>query len=490
MSKILPVILAGGSGTRLWPLSRELSPKQFLKLYGKHSMMQHTLKRLASLELEPAYIVCNEEHRFLVAEQFRELNASWGALILEPAGRNTAPAIALAALHALEKGQDPVMLVLPADHYIENNSGFCAQVAKGVELVQNDALMTFGIVPEYAETGYGYIKKGPSLAEGGSKDKTSAISGTTTSNISTSDATRVDKFVEKPDQQLAQSYLDSGDYLWNSGIFLFKASAYIAELKALRPDIYKKCKEAVSAGQLDMDFYRPGESFLSCPAESIDFAVMEHTERAIMLPLDVGWNDLGSWRALWDISKQNPQKNVEIGDVISKNCENTMVYAQSRLVATLGLNDLVVVETPDAILVANKSEVQNVKEIVDEIKSSERTEHATHTRVYRPWGSYETVELGQRYQVKRITVSPGSTLSLQMHHHRAEHWIVVRGTAQVECDERTFRLSENESTYIPLGSKHRLSNPGKMELDLIEVQVGSYLGEDDIVRYEDKYGRG
>jgi len=434
-------------------------------------MFQHTLNRIQSLDLDAAYVVCNEEHRFLVAEQFREQDQEWGALILEPAGRNTAPAIALAALHALEQGQDPVMLVLPADHYIEDEKTFCAQVSKGLELVENGELMTFGIVPVRAETGYGYIRKGVTLAVN-------------------PEATAVDKFVEKPDADTAQSYLDSGEFLWNSGIFMFKASAYLRELETFCPDIFRVCKKAVAGSQLDLDFHRPDACFLDCPSESIDYAVMEHTTRGIMLPLDVGWNDLGSWSALWDISEQDEQGNVNIGDVISKNCSNTLVYAQSKLVATLGLSDVVVVETPDAILISDKSKVQDVKDIVLQIKQEERTEHETHTRVYRPWGSYETVELGPRYQVKRITVSPGATLSLQMHHHRAEHWIVVRGIAEVECDDKKFNLSENESTYIPLGSKHRLSNPGKMELDLIEVQVGSYLGEDDIVRFEDDYGRG
>lgn len=331
--------------------------------------------------------------------------------------------------------------------------------------------MTFGIVPERAETGYGYIKKGVV------HDKNPEVSA-------------VDSFVEKPDAHTAQSYLDSGEFLWNSGIFMFSASSFLAELEKFRPEIYSICKRAIKDSQPDLDFHRPSAIFLDCPSESVDYAVMEQTDRSIMLPLDAGWNDLGSWSALWDISDQDSDGNVHIGDVISKNCSSTMVYAQSRLVATLGLKNLVVVETPDAVLISDKSEVQNVKDIVSEIKQENRTEHETHTRVYRPWGSYETVEVGQRYQVKRITVSPGSTLSLQMHHHRAEHWIVVRGIAEVECDERKFKLSENESTYIPLGSTHRLANPGKMELDLIEVQVGSYLGEDDIVRFEDDYGRG
>ncbi len=471
MNKILPVILAGGTGSRLWPLSREVYPKQFLKLYGEFSMFQHTLNRIQSLNPEDAYVVCNEEHRFLVAEQFREQKQKWGALILEPEGRNTAPAIALAALHALEQGQDPVMLVLPADHYIEDKDTFCTQVSKACEFVNSGALMTFGIVPERAETGYGYIKKGMV-------------------HESDTEVSTVDSFVEKPDALKAQSYFESGEYLWNSGIFMFTASSYLAELEKFRPEIFKVCKEAMKGSQLDLDFLRPSPVFLDCPADSVDYAVMEQTERNIMLPLDVGWNDLGSWGALWDISDQDSGGNVLLGDVISKNCNGTLVYAQSRLVATLGLKNLIVVETPDAVLIADKSRVQDVKDIVSALKREKRTEHETHTRVYRPWGSYETVEVGQRYQVKRISVNPGSTLSLQMHHHRAEHWIVVRGIAEVECDDRKFNLSENESTYIPLGSTHRLSNPGKMELDLIEVQVGSYLGEDDIVRFEDDYGRG
>jgi len=471
MSQILPTLLAGGSGTRLWPLSRELYPKQLLSLNGDQSMLRDTLDRVKQLNCEPAIVVCNEEHRFLIAEQLRARGESFGAIILEPVAKNTAPAIALAALHARSSGADPIMLILPADHVIADAGNFRRAVDQAIPLAEAGNLVTFGIVPEKPETGYGYIKKGAYLADG-------------------VDAAQVDAFVEKPDRAAAESYLASGDYFWNGGIFLFKASAYLEELLRFEPDIYDCCEKAIAMEVKDLDFVRPAIDFEKCLSQSIDYAVMEKTDRAVVVPLNVGWSDLGSWQALWEISEKDREGNVMVGDVVSSDTTSSFIYSDSRLVATLGLENTIVVETSDAVLVAEKDRVQEVKLLVEQLRSSDRTEHYSHARVYRPWGSYETITLRNRYQVKRITVNPGASLSLQMHHHRSEHWIVVSGTAVVQRDDEEFVLSENESTYIPLGAKHRLRNPGKLELDLIEVQVGSYLGEDDIVRFEDVYGRG
>jgi mannose-1-phosphate guanylyltransferase/mannose-6-phosphate isomerase len=469
MTAVLPVILAGGSGTRLWPLSRELYPKQFLSLTGTQTMLQETMRRLDGLDASPPYVICNEEHRFIVAEQCRAIGMTWGAIVLEPAARNTAPAIALAANLAMAGGKDPVLLVLAADHHIAKPDAFRRAVHVGAELVTSDRLLTFGIVPSVPETGYGYINAGAPAGGG---------------------AHEVAKFVEKPDVDTARAYLANGGYYWNSGMFMFKASTYLRELKMHRPDIFDACALAARTMSNDLDFSRPGREFADSPSESIDYAVMEKTRRSLVLPVDIGWSDVGSWKALWEVSARDSSDNRTSGDVVAVDTTGSLLLADSRLVAAVGLRDVMVVETADAVLVARRDAAQDVKKVVERLRASKRTEHQTHRRVFRPWGSYETVEEGDRHQVKRLIVNPGATLSLQMHHHRSEHWIVVHGTARVTCDEREFTVHENESTYIPIGTKHRLANPGKIALHLIEVQVGSYLGEDDIVRFQDAYGRG
>jgi mannose-1-phosphate guanylyltransferase/mannose-6-phosphate isomerase len=466
---VLPVVLAGGSGTRLWPLSRELYPKQFLKLAGEHSLLQSTLTRLVGIDHLPPYLVCNDEHRFLAAEQCRAIGVRWGAILLEPKGRSTAPAIALAALQAVRSDADPTLLVLPADHVIADTAAFTRAVAQGAALVADGGLLTFAVVPDRAETGYGYIRSGAAVDGGGF---------------------RVAEFVEKPNAETAARYLASGDYAWNSGMFMFKARSFLAELERFRPDILTAVQGAFESMQGDLDFLRPGPEFATSPAESIDYAVMERTDRALVLPIDVGWSDVGSFEALLAVTERDAHGNSHRGDVIDIDSRDSLVIAQSRLVATLGLEGVVVIETADAVLVAANDRTQDVKRIVDTIKASGRSEHQLHRRVYRPWGSYETIAAAERYQVKLITVNPGAALSLQMHHHRSEHWIVVRGTARVVCGDSDSVLHENESTYIPIGTRHRLANPGKIPLKLIEVQAGSYLGEDDIVRFEDAYGRG
>ena len=469
---ILPVIMAGGSGTRLWPLSRQLFPKQFLTLNGEHSMLQNTAMRLAGIEHEAPVVICNEEHRFSVAEQFRANNIANSGIILEPVGRNTAPAIALAALNAVKNGDDPLLLVLAADHVIKNEAAFCQSVNNAAPLAEEGKLVTFGIVPTAPETGYGYIKGGDS------------ISG------AESDAFVVSEFVEKPDLATAEQYLASGDYYWNSGMFLFKASTYLAELKAHNPAIYTACENSIASTQADADFIRVDKAaFEACPDDSIDYAVMENTTQAVVVPMDCGWSDVGSWSALWEIEDKDENGNAFKGDVISVNSTNSYVNAEEKLVAVIGLDDVVVVETKDAILVSKKSEVQLVKNVVNELKANDRSEFKLHREVYRPWGKYDSVDNGERFQVKRITVKPGAKLSVQMHHHRAEHWIVVSGTAMVTNGDKQIMLTENQSTYIPIGVIHALENPGKVDLELIEVQSGSYLGEDDIVRFEDRYGR-
>ncbi len=467
--EILPVILAGGAGTRLWPLSRELYPKQYLPLAGEHTMLQATLDRLDGLDVLSPYVVCNDEHRFLAAEQMRSLGTDWGALILEPKGRNTAPAIALAAHRAAANGGDPVLLVLPADHFIADAQAFRSAVRTGAEIVRDGKLLTFGVVPDRPETGFGYIRAGAAMGKG---------------------ASCVAEFVEKPDAETAERYVESGEYAWNSGMFMFRAKAFLAELEKHRPDIADAVAEAAAHFKADLDFLRPGESFACVPAESIDFAVMEKTDRAVVLPIDVGWSDVGSFGALLAVVERDAAGNGVRGDVLSVDTRDSLLIAESRLIAALGVTDTIVVETADAVLVAARDRAQDVKRLVDTIKRRGRTEHQLHRRVYRPWGTYETIAESDRYQVKRITVNPGAALSLQMHHHRSEHWIVVRGTATVVCGEKELVLHENESTYIPMGSRHRLTNPGKIPLHLIEVQVGSYLGEDDIVRFDDVYGRG
>jgi mannose-1-phosphate guanylyltransferase len=465
---ISPVIMCGGSGTRLWPLSRALFPKQFLPLVNDTSMLQDTLKRLPSNCGEPVFI-CNEEHRFLVAEQVRQLSLSQGTILLEPEGRNTAPAVALAALNALKKDEDAILLVLAADHVIKNTEAFHQVVSQASVAAEEGKLVTFGIVPTHAETGYGYIKKGEQQ-----KDSTFKVA----------------QFVEKPDEATAISYLASGEFLWNSGIFLFKASRYIEELAKYRSDILEQCQQAMADVEYDLDFLRPNKTaFLACANESIDYAVMEKTDAAVVIPLDAGWSDVGSYSALWEVCDKNEDKNVLKGDVIAQQTTNSYIHSQNKLVTTIGVDNLVIIDTPDAVLVANKDRVQEVKQIVEQLKKGQRSEAVLHREVYRPWGKYDSVDSGERFQVKRITVKPGAKLSVQMHHHRAEHWIIVSGTAKVTIDDKSVLLSENQSAYIPIGAVHALENPGKLPLEMIEVQSGSYLGEDDIVRFADRYGR-
>ncbi len=466
---LTPVILSGGVGSRLWPISREFHPKQFLPLAGELSMLQATLQRTGGLEEAAPLVVCNEEHRFMVAEQLRQVKLQAGALILEPEGRNTAPAVALAALHAVAQDEEAVLLVLPADHLIQDVEAFVSAVGKALPHAQQGLLMTFGVTATSPETSYGYIKRGEPV---------------------TDDIYRVNQFVEKPDEDTARAYLDQGSYYWNSGMFLLRAATYLEELDKFAPQMLACCREAMAGAETDMDFLRPQrDAFLSCPSDSIDYAVMEKTERSAVVSLDCGWNDIGAWSALWDVAEKDAQGNACQGDVMADDCTDSYLRSESRLVAAIGVDNLVVVETADAVLVAERSKVQNVKKIVSRLKQLGRSEASLHRQVHRPWGSYESLVNAERFQVKRIIVNPGQTLSLQMHHHRAEHWIVVRGTAEVTCEDKVFMLAEDESTYIPLGHKHRLSNPGKMALELIEVQSGSYLGEDDIVRFEDVYGR-
>jgi len=467
-SIISPVIMCGGSGTRLWPLSRSQFPKQFLPLVNDTSMLQDTMARLPTQHQAPVFI-CNEDHRFLVAEQVKQVNCQQATILLEPQGRNTAPAVALAALNALAENKDSLLLVLAADHVIKDTKKFHQAVDVATTAAQQGKLVTFGIVPTHAETGYGYIKQGNEKGDG---------------------TYQVAQFVEKPNEKTAQSYLASGDYLWNSGMFLFKASRYLEELEKFRPDILKSCKEAMVKVEKDLDFTRPNsEAFIQCADESIDYAVMEKTVDSVVVPLDAGWSDVGSYSALWEVCDQDEQQNVIKGDVIAHSTSNSYIHSQNKLITTLGVDNLVVIDTPDAVLIANKDKVQNVKEIVNELKSQNRSESIIHREVYRPWGKYDSVDNGERFQVKRITVNPGAKLSVQMHHHRAEHWIIVSGTAKVTLDDETILLSENQSTYIPIGVVHALENPGKLPLEMIEVQSGSYLGEDDIVRFEDRYGR-
>ena len=467
---LVPVILSGGAGTRLWPLSRELYPKQLLRLVAERTMLQETVARTEGLpELAPPIVVCNENHRFMVAEQLRELGTAPQAIVLEPQGRNTAPAAAIAAL--LVSGgadADPVLLVLPADHVITDVPAFQAAVAGGRVAAESGSLVTFGVVPDRAETGYGYIRRGAGPGP----------------------AFTVAKFVEKPDTATARGYVESGEYYWNSGMFMFRASAYLAELGRYAPVMLAACRAALAAAGRDLDFLRlPAQEFASCPSDSIDYAVMEKTDRAVVVPLAAGWSDVGSWAALADALPRDAEGNVTAGDVLTEDSSGCYLHSTSRLVAAVGLRDHVVVETKDAVLVAPRDRVQDVKELVAELKARGRYETSLHREVYRPWGSYDSIDSGDRFQVKRLIVKPGATLSLQLHHHRAEHWVVVTGTAKVTRGDEVFTLSENESTYIPIGARHRIENPGKIPLHIIEVQSGTYLGEDDIVRFEDRYGR-
>jgi len=478
MNNILPVVLSGGSGTRLWPLSREKYPKQLLPLVGKQSMLQATIARLDGLAgIAEPLLVCNEEHRFAAAEQMRLLGKQ-GRALLEPCGRNTAPALTLAALWAGKTLGDPVLVVMPADHVILDEALFRAAVARAVALAEAGMAVTFGITPDCPETGYGYIQQGAALAEDGG-------------------AFELARFVEKPNRDTAQSYLDAGDFLWNSGIFVLRASTWLAALERCRPDILAACRLALAGGSEDGDFARlDAAAFAQCPSDSIDYAVMERLTgnppglpRSAVIPLAAGWSDVGAWDALWKVLPKSDAGNAWRGEVMLENCRDTLAIAESRLLACVGVSNLVVVETDDAVLVAQHDATQDVKKIVDRLKSEGRPVAQWHRKVYRPWGWYDGVDAGERFQVKRIGVKPGAALSLQMHHHRAEHWIVVSGTARVTRGEEVFLVSENQSTYIPLGVKHRLENPGIVPLEMIEVQSGSYLGEDDIVRFEDTYGR-
>ncbi len=469
---IVPVILSGGSGTRLWPLSREAYPKQFLPLVDQNTMLQNTALRIAGLaDVAAPLVVCNQEHRFMVAEQLRAIGIQPATAILEPVGRNTAPAVAVAALHAQCDGADPTLLILPADHVIADVEGFRTAVRQVATHAEAGRLITFGIVPTAPETGYGYIKAGAPLDDSG--------------------VCAVERFVEKPDADTAQTYFQSGTYSWNSGMFMFRASSFLAELEQFAPAVLAACQQALATGRADRDFlWLDGAAFAACPKDSIDYAVMEKTDHAVVLPLEVGWNDVGSWSALWEVGERNGDGNIARGDVIEVDTRDSYVDATSRLVATVGVEHLVVVETADAVLVATKDRVQDVKTVVDRLKARRRPEGSSHRKVYRPWGFYDSIDLDRRFQVKRIMIKPGACISSQMHHHRAEHWVVVSGTARVHRGDEEYLLTENQSTYIPVGVPHRLTNPGKIPLEIIEVQSGSYLGEDDIVRFEDIYGRG
>ena len=483
-----PVILAGGSGTRLWPLSRETYPKQFLRLIGEHSLFQETVLRLDGLEdMASPLIVCNEEHRFLVAEHMRQLEQDPLAIALEPVGRNTAPALTLAALMLLDEQAgftegDPVMLVLPADHVIRDGPKFRTLTNYAAEIAQDDCVVTFGIVPDAPNTGYGYIRKGNAHVSGNGKS-----------------AFQVAEFVEKPSLQAAERMLATESYLWNSGMFVLRPSVWMNELNRLRPDIAEACIKAYSTLSRDGDFYRPDAScFATCPSESIDYAVMEHIARdasqhksasCVVVPMEVGWTDLGAWTSLWEESPRDADGNVVKGDVYSRAMTNSLIISERRLVTAVGLQDMILIETADAVLAADREHIQDVKQLVEQLRMDKRREQENHLIINRPWGSFETVDAGERFQVKRLTIRPGEALSLQMHHHRAEHWVVVKGTARVTRGEETFLLTENQSTYVPVGVEHRLENPGTLPLEVIEVQTGSYLEEDDIVRFEDRYSR-
>lgn len=467
--KITPVIMAGGVGTRLWPLSRSQYPKQFLAISpdGK-TMLQSTMLRLAGLNASKPLLICNEEHRFLAAEQLRVIGCDDASILLEPMGRNTAPAIALAALQARKNGDDPILVVLAADHVICDVAAFHQCMQSALVLAEGGKLVACGVKPTHAETGYGYIEQGDALGGG----------------------FLISRFVEKPDEVTARNYINSGFFLWNSGIFVFKASRYLEELNRFSPEILNACQSSIDGAQEDLTFIRVDrQAFEACPSDSVDYAVMEKTAEAVVVPMEAGWSDVGSWSALWDVSTKDDDNNVLLGDVLACDSTGNYVQSSSRLVATLGIQNLVVVETKDAVMVAHKNKVQAVKEIVERLKVDGRNEHQSHREVYRPWGVYDSIDNGTRYQVKRITVKPGGKLSVQMHHHRAEHWIVVSGTAKVTNGGENYLLTENQSTYIPIGQIHALENPGKVPLEIIEVQSGAYLGEDDIVRFEDYYGR-
>ena len=463
-----PVILAGGTGSRLWPKSRAALPKQFLALTSKNTMIQETVVRLAGVDALPPSIICNEEHRFLVAEQMRQINIDNSDILLEPVGRNTAPAIALAALHATANGEDPTLLVLAADHLIQDSATFQQQIKQAQILAEQGKLVTFGIVPTQPHTGYGYIKAGAAIGNG----------------------FEVSQFVEKPDMDTATQYVNSGEYFWNSGMFMFKASVFLKALETHAPEMFAVCTKAIAQTEKDLDFIRVSEEiFATCPSDSIDYAVMEKTSDAAMVTLDAGWSDVGSWSSLWETGDKDDHGNVTIGDTLLESTNNSYVNAEDCLVSVIGLDDVVVVQTKDAVMVANKKNSEQIKTVVNHLKKHKRPEFEFHREVFRPWGSYDSIDEGGRFKVKRITVKPGEKLSVQMHHHRAEHWVVVSGTANVTVNDDTTMLTENESIYIPIGAVHALENPGKIPLELIEVQSGAYLGEDDIVRFSDRYGR-
>ena len=468
---LYPVILSGGSGSRLWPLSREHYPKPLLPLVSHQTLLQDTACRLDDIDdLGNAVYVCNEEHRYLLGEQIAQLGKRPATIILEPEGRNTAPALTLAALFLVRQDPDAMMVVMPADHVMTEPAAFVEAVRAGSANADAGELVTFGIVPDAPETGYGYIRRDEKQANG--------------------PAYRVGQFVEKPDLDTAESYLASGDYYWNSGIFMMRADKWLQSIGQFRPEIVAACRTAMDAGRRETDFYRiDRKAFTACPSDSIDYAVMEKTDDAVVIPISAGWSDVGAWPALWNVCPRDEAGNVIQGDVIAHDTNNAFLVAQHRCLATVGLDNIIVVETADAVLVASKDKAQDVKEVVKRLKDEQRDEHMVHREVFRPWGSYEGIDEGHRYQVKRLMVKPGAAISLQMHHHRAEHWIVVKGTALVTCGDQVFHLHENESTYIPIGEKHRLENPGKTPLEIIEIQSGGYLGEDDIVRFEDIYDR-
>jgi len=465
---MIPVILSGGSGTRLWPLSRGQYPKQFLPLVSSRTMLQETMLRLANVaELEAPIAVCNQDHRFMMADQLLEIGIKPSAIILEPVGKNTAPAVAIAALSA--KSEDDILMILPADHVIADVEAFHQAIAQAATLAEQGFLVTLGIVPTKPETEYGYIKR---------------------DGVQQGDAFKVASFVEKPDLETAKSYLQSGDYFWNSGMFMFTAGNFLKELEKFNPRMLSVCREALAAAKVDLDFIRLDKTiFSTCPADSIDYAILEKTDKAVVIPLDAGWNDVGSWSALWDVTEKDASGNAISGDVITKDTRNSYVFAENKLVTVIGLQDVIVVETKDAVMVAAKDKVHEVKQIVEQLKKIGRGEVDNHRKVYRPWGHYDSVDNGERHQTKRIVVKPGAKLSLQKHHHRAEHWVIVKGTAMVTKGDEKILITENESIYIPLGVVHCLENPGVIPLEIVEVQSGSYLGEDDIVRFEDQYGR-
>jgi mannose-1-phosphate guanylyltransferase/mannose-6-phosphate isomerase len=471
MNFIVPVILSGGSGTRLWPLSRRALPKQLLPLFGDRTLLQETVARIRGDGVMPPLVICNQDHRFLIAEQLRAAGVNDARILLEPVGRNTAPAAAVAALRVLQDDPDGMILLMPSDHVVLDPNAFQAAVRVARQAAADGALVTFGIRPAGPETGYGYIKGGAPLESAPS-------------------AFAIDRFVEKPDRATAEAYVAEGDYYWNSGMFLFRARTLLDELARLQPRMLEYCREALAHAHVDMDFIRLGEAaFRACPSDSIDYAVMEHAAKAVVVPVEMGWNDVGSWQSLWDIAKRDASGNAVKGNVLAEGARNSYLRSEGPLVAAIGISDLVVVATKDAVLVSHRDRAQDVKKIVEQLEAQGSDRHVLHPMVHRPWGTYETVDAGPNYQVKQIMVKPGHKLSLQMHHHRAEHWVVVEGTAQVTCDEHQFLLQPNESTFIPQGSRHRLENLGEAPLRLIEVQSGGYLGEDDIVRFEDAYGR-